>query len=52
MDIVTHTLIAGACMAATYFWGRYLAKKEILENAVEDMLASLEKDGVKALKLN
>ena len=45
MDAITHTLIAGTCMAATYFWGRYLAKKEILENAVEYMLTSLEKDG-------
>ncbi len=45
MDVVTHTLFAGAAMAATYFWGRYLAKKEILESAVECMLTSLEKDG-------
>ena len=45
MDAITHTLIAGTCMTATYFWGRYLAKREILESAVEYMLTSLEKDG-------
>ena len=44
MDIVTHTLIAGACMAATYFWGRYLSKMDILENVVDTMFRTLEKE--------
>ena len=44
MDMVTHTLIAGACMAATYFWGRYLSKMDILENVVDTMFRTLEKE--------
>ena len=44
MDVVTHTLIAGACMAATYFWGRYLSKMDILENVVDTMFRTLEKE--------
>ena len=44
MDIVTHTLIAGACMAATYYWGRYLSKMDILENVVDTMFRTLEKE--------
>ena len=44
MDMVTHTLIAGACMAATYYWGRYLSKMDILENVVDTMFRTLEKE--------
>ena len=44
MDVVTHTLIAGACMAATYYWGRYLSKMDILENVVDTMFRTLEKE--------
>ena len=32
-------------MGATYFWGRYLSKDEILEGVVGVMLERLEKDG-------
>ena len=42
--MVTHTLIAGACMAATYYWGRYLSKMDILENVVDTMFRTLEKE--------
>ena len=45
MDAITHTLLAVACMAGCYFWGRYLSKREILEDVIEKMLMSLEEDG-------
>ena len=45
MEVITHTIFAAACMAATYFWGRYLSKDEILEGVVGVMLERLEKDG-------
>ena len=45
MDAITHTLLAVVCMAGCYFWGRYLSKREILEDVIEKMLTSLEEDG-------
>ena len=45
MDIVTHTCLALGCMAACYFWGRYLSKREILEDVTEKILMSLEEGG-------
>jgi hypothetical protein len=45
MEVITHTILAAVCMAATYFWGRYLSKDEILEGVVGVMLERLEKDG-------
>ena len=45
MDVMTHILLAGIAMGACYWWGRYLAKNEILEGVVETMLDRLEKDG-------
>jgi len=45
MEVITHTIFAAVCMAATYFWGRYLSKDEILEGVVGVMLERLEKDG-------
>ena len=45
MEVITHTVFAAVCMAATYFWGRYLSKDEILEGVVGVMLERLEKDG-------
>ncbi len=45
MDAITHTLLAVACLAGCYFWGRYLSKREILENVIGTMLASLEEEG-------
>ena len=45
MDAITHTLLAVACMAGCYFWGRYFSKREILEEAIASMLASLEEGG-------
>ena len=45
MDAMTHTLLAVGCMAACYFWGRYLSKREILEDVIEKMLMSLEEGG-------
>ena len=44
MEVITHTVFAAVCMAATYFWGRYLSKDEILEGVVGVMLERLEKD--------
>tara|TARA_B100001123_G_scaffold432121_1_gene554626 strand:- start:702 stop:872 length:171 start_codon:yes stop_codon:yes gene_type:complete len=32
-------------MIATYIWGRYGTKKEILEDVISSMLDTLEKDG-------
>ena len=45
MDIVTHTCLALGCMAGCYFWGRYLAKREVLENVIEKTLMSLDEGG-------
>ena len=45
MDIVTHTCLALGCMAGCYFWGRYLAKREVLENVIENTLMSLDEGG-------
>ena len=45
MDAITHTLLAVACMAGGYFWGRYLSKREIVGDVIEKMLMSLEEDG-------
>ena len=45
MDAITHTLLAVVCMSGCYFWGRYLSKREILEDLVEKMLISLEEGG-------
>ena len=45
MDAITHTLLAVVCMAGCYFWGRYLSKREILEDVIEKMLMSLEEGG-------
>ena len=51
MDIVTHTCPALGCMAGCYFWGRYLAKREVLENVIEKTLISLEESGfIKTVK--
>ena len=51
MDIVTHTCLALGCMAGCYFWGRYLAKREVLENVIEKTLISLEESGfIKTVK--
>tara|TARA_B100002019_G_scaffold174115_1_gene150542 strand:+ start:76 stop:258 length:183 start_codon:yes stop_codon:yes gene_type:complete len=38
-------------MAGCYFWGRYLAKREVLENVIEKTLMSLEESGfIKTVK--
>ena len=44
MDAITHTLIAGSCMIGCYVWGRYLSKMDILENVVDTMFRTLEKE--------
>lgn len=44
MDAITHTLLAVVCMAGCYFWGRYLSKMDILENVVDTMFRTLEKE--------
>ena len=52
MDAMTHTLLAVGCMAACYFWGRYLGKREIVENVIHSTLVSLEEDGfIKTVEL-
>ena len=43
MDAITHTLLAVVCMAGCYFWARYLSKMDILENVVDTMFRTLEK---------
>lgn len=45
MDVYLHTVITFCFMVATYIWGRYGTKKEILEDVISSMLDSLEKDG-------
>ena len=52
MDAITHTLLAVVCMAGCYFWGRYLGKREIVENVIHSTLVSLEEDGfIKTVEL-
>ena len=45
MDEYTHTLLAIACMYATYLLGRYSEKRSTVENAIGHTLDSLEKEG-------
>ena len=45
MDVMTHTLLAGIAMGACYWWGRYLARREGLENVIEKTLMSLDEGG-------
>lgn len=52
MDVLTHTAIALGCMYATYHWGRYLAKRSMVESVIESMLDNLEKDGLIAVTKN
>ena len=46
MDAITHTLLAWACMGQGVTSGEgYLSKMDILENVVDTMFRTLEKDG-------
>jgi len=44
MDVLTHTLIAVACIAAAYYAGRWSTRND-LTDVIESLLSNLEKDG-------
>lgn len=52
MDATTHTLIAVVMLMAAYYFGRYFSKRSILEEIVNTMLDSLERDGYVSVKTN
>ena len=52
MDATTHTLIAVVMLMAAYYVGRYFSKRSILEEIVNTMLDSLERDGYVSVKTN
>jgi len=45
MDVYTHTLIAISCIAAAFYTGLYFNKRSIVNNIVNHLLESLERDG-------
>ena len=44
MDVLTHSLIAVACIAASYYAGRWSTRND-LTDVIEALLSNLEKDG-------
>ena len=44
------TVITTTVLATFYYAGRYLAKKSLVENIIENVLESLEKDGLIATR--
>ena len=49
-DPMLLTIIRTIVLATFYYAGRYLAKKSLVENIIENVLESLEKDGLIATK--
>lgn len=49
MDVLTHTLIAVACIAGAYYIGRWTARND-LTDVIETLLSKLEMDGYIATK--
>lgn len=49
-DPMLLTIITTIVLATFYYAGRYLAKKSLVENIIENVLESLEKDGLIATK--
>jgi hypothetical protein len=44
MDVLTHTLIAVACIAGAYYIGRW-STRNALTDVIEALLSNLEMDG-------
>jgi len=49
MDVLTHTLIAVACIAGAYYIGRWSTRND-LTDVIETLLSKLEMDGYIATK--
>ena len=49
MDVLTHTLIAVACIAGAFYIGRWTARND-LTDVIETLLSKLEMDGYIATK--
>ena len=49
-DPMLLTIITTIVLATFYYAGRYLAKKSLVEDIIENVLESLEKDGLIATK--
>jgi hypothetical protein len=49
-DPMLLTIITTIVLATFYYAGRYLAKKSLVENIIENVLESLEKDGLIATR--
>jgi len=52
IDVYTHTAIVIACLAGCYYWGRLLAKREILSEVVDTTLEKLEKEGFVRMEID
>lgn len=49
-DPILLTVITTTVLATFYYAGRYLAKRSLIENIIENVLESLEKDGLIATR--
>ena len=49
-DPMLLTVITTTVLATFYYAGRYLAKRSLVENIIENVLESLEKDGLIATR--
>jgi|TARA_B110000196_G_scaffold293504_1_gene281873 hypothetical protein len=45
MDVYLHTFLAVGCIAGSFYIGRFMAKKSILEEIVTELLSKLEDGG-------
>ena len=52
IDVYTHTAVAIACLVGCYYWGRLLAKREILSEVVDTTLEKLEKEGFVRMEID
>ena len=52
MDIYIHTMIATGCLAGAYYIGKYVSGKNMIENVIETLLETLEKEGFIATVLD
>ena len=49
-DPLILTIVTTVVLATFYYAGRYLAKRSLVENIIENVLESLEKDGLIATR--
>ena len=49
-DPLILTIVTTIVLATFYYAGRYLAKRSLVENIIENVLESLEKDGLIATR--